>query len=194
MLVAGLATTERTISPTGSGQARRLDNGTVVEFNGMMSGTRWLPDGQQIVFVGREAGRPRRVFLQNVSGGPPRPITPEREFGPMAVSPDSNLVAVGANNPDQRLVVYPLAGGSPTPVAGSEKGDQPLASGRTALPGCWIGGPGRHEFFASTPKRAAAACGAKSPMPIRRLPKVTRCALSCPPMAPVRLRLPETPL
>ena len=130
VVVAGLATTERTISPTGSGQARRLDNGTVVEFNGMMNGTRWLPDGQQIVFVGREAGKPRRVFLQSVSGGPPKPITPEREFGPMAVSPDSNLVAVGANNSDQRFVVYPLAGGSPTPVAGSEKGDQPLAWGR----------------------------------------------------------------
>ena len=99
----------------------------------MMNGTRWLPDGQQIVFVGREAGKPRRVFLQNVSGGPPKPITPEREFGPMAVSPDSNLVAVGANNSDQRFVVYPLAGGSPTPVAGSEKGDQPLAWSRDGI-------------------------------------------------------------
>ena len=82
VLVAGLATTERTISPTGSGQARRLDNGTVVEFNGMMSRTRWLPDGQQIVFVGETlAGRDAcscRVFRAALPGRSRRSASSDR--------------------------------------------------------------------------------------------------------------------
>ena len=33
------------------------------------SAARWLPDGERIVFVGGEAGRPRRLFIQNIAGG-----------------------------------------------------------------------------------------------------------------------------
>jgi Tol biopolymer transport system component len=118
---------ERTIVPTSVGNSRPLDNGTVVGLSAILNGTRWLPDGQRIVFVGNEAGRPRRVFVQNVRGGLPVPVTPEGAFGPMAVSPDSRLVVV--NNPKRQLTQYPIDGGPSAAVAAAEPEDQPLAWG-----------------------------------------------------------------
>ena len=114
-----------TLVPTGAGEPRPLDRGGVVGFNAIMNGTRCTADGRHIVFVGSEAGRPRRVFIQHLIGGPPEALTPEGAFGPLVVSPDSSLVIV--NNPKGQLSQYSVTGGQPTVVAGAMPGDQPLA-------------------------------------------------------------------
>jgi len=111
--------------PTGAGEPRTLDRGRVEEFNAMMNGSRFMPDGQRIVFVGKEAGRPRRVFIQKVAGGPPEPLSPEGAFGALVVSHDSRHLIV--RDPRGQLTNYSVAGGAPTVVAGALPNDQPLA-------------------------------------------------------------------
>ena len=110
-----------TVVPTGVGEPRVLDAGLVVRFQ---SQRKWMPDGQRIVFVGAEAGRPNRLFIQSVGGGVPAALTPEGAAGPFVVSHDSALVIVGHKG---QLSKFPVAGGPPTVVAGALRGDEPLA-------------------------------------------------------------------
>jgi Tol biopolymer transport system component len=114
------------LMPTGVGEPRPLDPGRITEFAGIPNNRRWLADGRRIVFVGNEAGRPRRVFIQTVAGGPPEALTPEGVFGPLVVSHDSAFVIV--KDEAGRLAKYPVAGGQPSVVAGALPGDEPLAS------------------------------------------------------------------
>jgi Tol biopolymer transport system component len=111
--------------PTGVGQSRPLDLGTLEATSGLPNGKVWLADGSRIVLVGNERGKRRRVFIQNVAGGPPQPFTPEGAFGPLVTSPDSTHVIV--RNEKGHLSKYPIAGGAPVMVEGAEAGDEPLA-------------------------------------------------------------------
>jgi hypothetical protein len=112
------------VTPTGPGDTRHLDPGRVVRFQ---TQRRFLPDGQRIVFVGREANRPSRVFIQSLAAGPPEPLTPEGASGPMIVSSDSAWVIVNNEAERQLLTKYPTTGGSPIPVPGVLPGDEPHA-------------------------------------------------------------------
>jgi serine/threonine protein kinase/Tol biopolymer transport system component len=72
------------VLPTGAGEVKKLD------FQGIKrSGETifWLPDNKQIIFVGNEAGRPKRTFIKDVNTGDQRPLTPEGVIGSF-VSPD----------------------------------------------------------------------------------------------------------
>ncbi len=71
----------------------------------------FLFDGRRIVFVGAERGRPQRTWVQEVSGGPPRPATPEGAVG-ITTSADGRSVVAVAH--DRRLMIFPLGGGEPT--------------------------------------------------------------------------------
>jgi Tol biopolymer transport system component len=105
--------------PTGAGEPRRLPT------EGLAAQTAdWTPDGKQIVFSANEPGRGVRIYRRDFAGGKPRPITPEgyRMFR-RAISPDGR--AVVATGPDQRIYLYPLAGGEPTPLPGTRPGDIP---------------------------------------------------------------------
>ena len=90
-----------------------------------MNGSRFMPDGERIVFVGNEGGRPRRVFTQKIAGGPPEPLTAEGAFGSLVVSPDSRHIIV--RDPKGQLSNYSVTGGTPTVVASALPNDQPLA-------------------------------------------------------------------
>jgi len=114
-----------TLVPTGAGEPRPLDPGRIAEFNGIMNGSRFMPDGERIVFVGNEGGRPRRVFTQKIAGGPPEPLTPEGAFGSLVVSPDSRHIIV--RDPKGQLSNYSVTGGTPTVVVSALPNDQPLA-------------------------------------------------------------------
>jgi serine/threonine protein kinase len=111
--------------PTSVGEARSLDPGPIAGFSGLPNNRRWMADGQRVVFVGNESGRPRRVFIQDVAGGPPAALTPERAFGPLVVSPDSTVVIV--RDPKGQLAKYPVPSGTPTVLAGALPDDEPLA-------------------------------------------------------------------
>jgi Tol biopolymer transport system component len=107
--------------PTGAGESRRLKKQGVEE----VTQAAWLPDGQRIVFVGREAGHGPRAYLQSIEDtGMPQPITPEGVTTtglPIAVSPDGRTVVMRDSN--RTLTLYPIEGGEPKILRGIERGD-----------------------------------------------------------------------
>ncbi len=96
--------------PTGPGEVRRIDPGGI-EIYGL--GGSWLPDGKQVIFTGREAGHSMRTYIQQIDGGPPRPITPEGVNGTV-LSPDGKFVV--AKDQAQKPLIYPVEGGEPRPI------------------------------------------------------------------------------
>jgi Tol biopolymer transport system component len=115
--------------PTGAGEARRLPRGDVNEYH---SGGWWMPDGSSVMFAGAEEGQGARLYVQDVSGGPPRAVTPEGMIVlDNTVSPDGASVVAGN---ETEGYIYPLAGGEPRPLPGFQPGDIPIrwaADGRS---------------------------------------------------------------
>jgi Tol biopolymer transport system component len=61
----------------------------------------WSPDGKQIAFAGRTAGKPRRIFVVPVGGGVPQEVTnsdsgPSGDMDP-TWSPDGNSLVLGGD-------------------------------------------------------------------------------------------------
>ena len=106
--------------PTGTGEAQPLTNDAINH-----QWARWLPDGKRFIFSGNEPGRGVRLYVQDISAGKPKAISPEGvDAQAFTVSPDGQLVAgVG---PDQKGYLYSLAGGDPRPINGLEPGDLPI--------------------------------------------------------------------
>jgi eukaryotic-like serine/threonine-protein kinase len=106
--------------PTGAGETQPLTKDTINH-----QWARWLPDGKRYVFSGNETGHGVRLYVQDVSGGSPRAISPEGvDASAFAVSPDGELVAgIGA---DDKGYLYPVAAGEPRMINGLEPGDQPM--------------------------------------------------------------------
>ena len=89
----------------------------------------YFPDGARVVFEGNEKGKGTRLYVQDLAGGAPKPISdeginPSRVF----VSPDGRFVA--ALGSDLRVHLFPATGGKPVDLAGSLPADYP--SGFTA--------------------------------------------------------------
>jgi len=85
----------------------------------------WFPDGRRLLLAANEPGRGSRLYVQDVSGGEPRPITAEgvgfaRGLG--AISPDGKLVA--AWGPDRQVSLYPVEGGKPYPLSAISPDEQ----------------------------------------------------------------------
>ena len=96
--------------PAGPGEPRRLESGDIREY----SSARWFPDGKRILVCGTEAKHTARCYAQDVSGGKPRPVTPEGSRNGI-VSPDGTLLLVQGSRDEYQL--YPSAGGEPRPVS-----------------------------------------------------------------------------
>jgi eukaryotic-like serine/threonine-protein kinase len=79
------------------------------------------------VCVAAEPGHAVRVYVQDLDGGPPRPVTPEGVGIPLGfhpLSPDGRFIAV--IGPDKKARLYPVAGGGePQAVPGLEPGEVP---------------------------------------------------------------------
>ncbi len=106
------------LMPMGAGETRILPSGGI-QSHAMAV---FVPSGEQLVFIGREAGRGARLYRQSVSGGPAVPISPEGiglSIG--VVSPDGTLAA--ANWRGDRPWLFPIAGGEPRSIRGARPGD-----------------------------------------------------------------------
>ncbi|MFZ1049957.1 MAG: protein kinase [Candidatus Sulfotelmatobacter sp.] len=106
--------------PTGAGETQSLTNDSINH-----QWARWFPDGKRFVFSGNESGKGVRLYTQDVSGGKPKPISPEGvDAQAFAISPDGqSIVGIG---PDQKGYFYPASGGDPRIVNGMEPGDIPI--------------------------------------------------------------------
>ena len=91
--------------PTGVGEARQLLDDKAQSFPDS-----WTPDSKSIVITMGDPGHPPRLYLLDVAGGSPRPLTPEGTIGGL-LTPDGKFVmAVDQNH---RRWLYPVAGGEP---------------------------------------------------------------------------------
>lgn len=116
------------VYPTGAGQSRQLDRGNLIAY---VSGD-WFADDKRLLVCGNEAGRAVRCYVQDVSGGPPRAVTPEGT-GAGLISPDGKLVLATGR---QAWQLYPVEGGAPTAVPGVQAGDTAVrwsAAGRSIV-------------------------------------------------------------
>jgi eukaryotic-like serine/threonine-protein kinase len=110
--------------PTGAGEARSLPNeeGLTFPIPGWQD---WLPDGKSVVFSAAAPGRQPRLYVQDIAGGKPRPVSPEGvRMGPWRkwVSPDGKSVIGTANG---RLALYSLEG-EPSRSLPLAAGDVPI--------------------------------------------------------------------
>ncbi len=107
--------------PTKAGESKPLTNDAINHTNL----ARWFPDGKRFLFSGNEPGHGVRLYIQEITGGKPQPITPEGvAAGAFAISPDGQRVAgVG---PDDKGYLYPATGGQARPIPGFSPGDGPI--------------------------------------------------------------------
>jgi hypothetical protein len=115
------------IYPTGPGETQRLPRGDLEAYQS----AGWFPDGKSILVVGNEAGKASRCYAQDLSGGPPRPVTPEATTNGL-ISPDGQQILysrTGGTYFTQRA-----GGGTPQAVPGLSTDDQVIqwsADGRS---------------------------------------------------------------
>ncbi len=103
--------------PTGAGEPLKFERGGLVGYEW----AQFFPDGKRIVVCGHQEGKAVRCFVQDVAAGKPRPVTPEGTSQGF-VSPDGQLLLVKASG--GALVLYPVDGGEPRPVAGATPEDK----------------------------------------------------------------------
>jgi Tol biopolymer transport system component len=105
--------------PTGAGEPRFIPREGL-----RIQRPAWFPDGKRLAVTANEPGHGPRIFIWDIAGGKPRPLTPEGYRNlQRAVSPDGKFIAV--RGPDQKLYLYPTAGGEPTAVPGATPEDTP---------------------------------------------------------------------
>jgi Tol biopolymer transport system component len=107
--------------PTGAGQPQPLPRGPLSQIHG----GGFLPDGKRLVLAANEEGRAPRLYLQELAGGPPKPISPEGTTAGAALpaTPDGGFVAgISA----RRVTLFPIGGGEPKRVPGTLLDDEPL--------------------------------------------------------------------
>jgi len=105
--------------PTGPGESRPLTHDAINHH-----AARWLPDGRRFVFAGDEPGHGVRLWVQDVEGGKPRPISDEGiETFAIAVSPDGHWVAAVGRG---QLRLHATAGNATRPIPGVEAGEGPV--------------------------------------------------------------------
>jgi len=109
------------LAPTGAGESKEL---THDQINRLWA--RWFPDCKRILFSADEAGKGVRLYVQDVSGAPPKAITNEGVNGSLlAISPDGKQVAIVGG--DQKPALLTVESGETRPIPGLEAGEAPIA-------------------------------------------------------------------
>jgi eukaryotic-like serine/threonine-protein kinase len=110
--------------PTGPGEARRLENSNIESYVGMG----WMPNSQEFIFAGNEAGRSNRFYIQSIGNGKARALTAEgfNSVGhSIPISPDGKqFVAFDEHNHAWNLCQ--VENGKCALLPGSEEQDNPV--------------------------------------------------------------------
>jgi tRNA A-37 threonylcarbamoyl transferase component Bud32/Tol biopolymer transport system component len=130
VLVTDEAKARLALYPTGAGDSRELPAGTVRQYYDAW----WFPDGRRLLIAGNEENRPRRLFIQDLSGGDPKPFTPEGVWTlENAISPDGKWVAAGARDEGAPMSLYPVEEGDVRAIPGLSPKDYVLRWSPDAL-------------------------------------------------------------
>ena len=115
------------LMPVDGGTARALpDSGLSYQW------VKYFPDGRRLLALGNLPKQGLRLYVQSLDHSGLTPISPEMMVRNAAISPDGDRVAV--LSADNRLLVYPAAGGDPEEVPTTE----PFAPLRWSKEGQWI--------------------------------------------------------
>ena len=108
--------------PTKTGESRIITHDAIDHIAAI-----WHPDGKRIIFSGSEPGHANRLYIQDVEGGTPKPISPEggRTLGVQVTADGKQVVGRG---PDGKLYFYGIDGGDPRMIAGLNPGEFVVAS------------------------------------------------------------------
>jgi Tol biopolymer transport system component len=98
--------------PTGAGQSKEFR----IEGMRYASNLVWTHDSKQFLFQSRSGEKPGRMYVQDLSGGAPRPFGPENFGIGGPISPDGKTALL--NTRDHKWLFYPVAGGEPRPIPG----------------------------------------------------------------------------
>ena len=89
----------------------------------------FFPDGKRVYYSGNEPDRPRRIWIQDLDGGPPRPVSPDYTSRPVLTGDGRFFCARGS---DFEWRLYPSDGkGDAAKVSGLLPGEEPIR----AVPG-----------------------------------------------------------
>jgi len=120
VLSVTLTTRKIVLLPVRTGKRREIESYGITPHEAI-----WTPTPNRILVSGNEPGRAGRLYVQDLDGGPPTPITPEgmgEGLGP--ISPDGKWVV--AQGMDHAFYLYPLEGGDPKPIPGLAPDDRPI--------------------------------------------------------------------
>jgi hypothetical protein len=112
-----------TLLPTGPGEPRTLPSGAITGY----VEAAFFPGGKRILILGTEDGFARRCYIQDLEAGDPHPVSPAGtsvEFTGNPISPEGRSFA--ARGAEGKILIYPVAGGTPQPVRGLEAGSVPV--------------------------------------------------------------------
>jgi hypothetical protein len=108
--------------PTGAGDPVRIATGTIESY----SSAEWFPDGRRLLVCGSETARAPRCYEQDLTGSPPRPVTPEGVLATLA--PDGRTLL--QTLPDGTQQLSSTEGGPARPVGALRVTDRLIAWGR----------------------------------------------------------------
>jgi Tol biopolymer transport system component/predicted Ser/Thr protein kinase len=117
------ALTDLFLLPTKAGESRVLPHGALSQVNTARAA--WFPDGKHFLLSGNEAGHGARLYVQDLDGGNPHPVTPEGTDS-LTFSLSSDGRAVAAVGPDGKGYLYPIPSGEPRPIRGLADGEVPV--------------------------------------------------------------------
>jgi len=114
--------TDLVVLPTGTGETKTLPRGPIrSHFQAA-----WFPDGRHVFVIGEDSTGSVAGYMQNISGGDPRPVIKNVAFtaGNVRLTPDGRYVAV---SPLRNL--YSLADGTPSEIPGIASNERLFCAG-----------------------------------------------------------------
>jgi serine/threonine protein kinase/Tol biopolymer transport system component len=105
--------------PTGTGQPRDLDIGSIEDAGTWGS---WTRDSSRFAFTGSTLGKPPRTYVIDLASGKATAVTPEGTSGAI-ITPDGHFVLARTA---QGFALYPVDGGAPQPVHGISENEFPV--------------------------------------------------------------------
>ena len=110
--------------PTKAGELKELPRAGDLQINAARAA--WFPDGKRFLLSGNESGHGARLYVLDLQGSKPQPMTPEgTDVLTFSLSPNGQSVA--AVGPDGKGYIYAVPSGEAQPIKGMREGEVPVS-------------------------------------------------------------------